>query len=64
MERGVKALVRILVVAFLLGVLVIAVHPGYRATAQALWRGNLAASPIVESNRGYYPDVAVGEGTP
>lgn len=64
MERGVEALVRILVVALLLGLVVIALHPGYRATAQALWRGDLSASPIVESNRGFYPDVTVGEGAP
>jgi hypothetical protein len=65
MERGVKALVRILLVAALLGALVIALHPSYRATAIALWRGDLNASPIVQSNRNYYPDVkVVGEVAP
>jgi len=64
MERGVKALLRILLAALLLGLLVIAVHPAYRATAQALWRGDLSASPIAESNHAYYPDVVVGQGEP
>ncbi|HMO05445.1 MAG TPA: hypothetical protein PKC67_05975 [Kiritimatiellia bacterium] len=63
MERGVKALLRILFAALLLGLLVIAFHPAYRVTAQALWRGDVSASPIAGSNQAYYPDVVVGEGT-
>jgi hypothetical protein len=59
MERGVKVLVNILLGASLLGLLVIALHPAYRAAARALLRGELSASPIVESNRYYYPDVRV-----
>ena len=59
MERGVKVLVRILLGASLLGLLVIGLHPHYRAAARAMARGELTASPIVESNRAYYPDVKV-----
>lgn len=57
MERGVKTLVRILITAFLLGALVIALHPGYRAAFMALVRKDVASSPIWRSNDAYYPEV-------
>jgi hypothetical protein len=58
MERGVKTLVWLLLSAMLLGAAVIMLHPTYRATARALWRGEMEVSPIWQSNAEYYRDVA------
>ena len=57
MERGVTMLVRIMVVAFVVGGAVIALHPDYRDTAKAMWWGDVEASAIWESNRAYYAEV-------
>jgi hypothetical protein len=57
MERGVKALVWVLLLATLLGAAVIALHPDYRAAARALIRGQVESSPIWQSNAAYYREV-------
>jgi len=62
MERGVTAILRILAVAALVGVAVILLHPSYRATAKAMWRGEIEASPIWKSNANYYREVVIGNG--
>jgi len=59
MERGVRVLVRMLAMAALLGSLVIALHPAYRATAVAMWRGDVTVSPIWKTNLHYYREVVV-----
>jgi len=57
MERGVKVLIRIMLVASLLGIAVILIRSEYRETAKAMFRGDVEASPIWRSNAGYYTDV-------
>jgi len=56
-DKGALAIARILIVALVLGVAVILWHPGYRKTLQAVFQGNLTASPIWVSNEKYYPSV-------
>lgn len=58
MEKGAAMLRRILLIAFLMGVLVILFNPDYRDTARALWRGEIEESAIWDSNRAYYSEVA------
>lgn len=58
MERGVKVLVRIIAGAILLGALVVAIHPVYRASFQAMVRGDVEGSPIWQSNAEYYREVS------
>lgn len=62
MERGVTALVRILIVAVLLGLLVIIFHPAYRGTARAMLRSRVEESPIWKSNADYYREVSYDDG--
>jgi hypothetical protein len=57
MERGAKALIKILMAAMLFGVVVIVFHPAYRAAFMALWRGEVAASPVWQSNAAYYTEI-------
>ena len=57
MERGVKMLTRIILVAILVGGLVIVFHPAYRDTAKALWRGEMESSALWQSNKAYYSEV-------
>ncbi len=57
MERGVKMLQRIMLIALLLGLGVIVFHPEYRDTARAMWWGDIEASAIWDSNRAYYSEV-------
>lgn len=57
MERGVAVLVRIMVVAFVVGGAVIALHPDFRDTAMAMWAGDVESSAIWDSNRAYYSEV-------
>lgn len=57
MDKGAKAIARILVVAVLLGVVVALTHPDYRATVLAIARHHPALSPLWISNRDYYPAV-------
>lgn len=57
MERGVKTLVRILAGALLLGAVVVALHPDFRATFQAMMRGTPDEAPIWQSNEDYYSEV-------
>lgn len=59
MERGAKALVKIMLAAMLFGVAVIVFHPSYRAAFLALWRGEPAASPVWQSNAAYYTEIGV-----
>jgi len=57
MERGVKVLIRILLIASLLGLAVILGRSEYRETARAMFRGDVESSPIWQSNAEYYRDV-------
>ncbi len=57
MEKGAQALAKILLVALVVGLVVLALHPDYRATLRALMRGAPAESPIWLSNQNYYPEV-------
>jgi len=57
MERGIKVLIRILLIATLLGLAVILGRSEYRETAMAMFRGDVESSPIWKSNAGYYSDV-------
>ena len=59
MEQGAKNLLRILLVALLIGVAVIAIKPAYRQALFAIIRGTPAESPIWQSNAAYYPDIAL-----
>ncbi len=60
MERGVTVLVRIMVVAFVVGGAVIALHPDFRDTAKAMWAGDIESSAIWDSNREYHREVSYG----
>jgi hypothetical protein len=57
MEKGSQALARMIGISLLLGVAVLLLHPGYRQTAAAFWKGGVDSSPIAVSNRDYYPDI-------
>ena len=57
MEEGAKALARIILLSLVLGALVVALHPGYRATARAIWQGQVESSPIWISNGAYYSGI-------
>ncbi len=59
MERGARALVKIMLAAMLFGVVVIAFHPDYRAAFLALWRKQPEASPVWQSNALYYTEIGV-----
>ena len=61
MERGVKMLTRIIAVAFAVGGLVVVLHPDYRNSAKALWRGEPETSAIWWSNLDYYTEVTIDE---
>ncbi len=43
--------------AFLLGLLVTALHPAYRGALRAIWSGAPETSPIWRSNERYYPRI-------
>lgn len=62
MERGAQALIKVLGAALLFGVLVLVIHPSYRAAIRATWRGQMEQSPVWESNRTYYPMVTLEAG--
>ncbi len=62
MERGVKALVRIMWVAAVTGLVVWWVHPAYRDTVRAWRRGEVEESAIWQSNRDYYRKVVLTAG--
>lgn len=64
MEQGAKNLLRILLVALLIGVAVIAIKPAYRQALAALIHGTPAESPIWQSNATYYPDIALPDPAP
>lgn len=57
MERGVKLLVRIILLATFLGLAVIFLKPEYRETARSMLRGDVESSPIWRSNAKYYSEV-------
>lgn len=59
MEQGAKSLLRILVIALLIGIGIIASHSKYRQAFFALLHGEPAASPIWTSNATYYPDIDI-----
>lgn len=61
MEQGAKSLLRILVIALLIGAGVIAVKPAYRQALMALVHGQPLESPIWKSNEAYYPDITMAE---
>ena len=64
MEQGAKNLLRILLVALLIGVAVIAIKPAYRQALAALIHSTPAESPIWQSNAAYYPDIALPGSAP
>jgi len=57
MEKGAKALAYLLCGALALGVLVVVLHPDYRAAASSLFRGQPMASPLWQSNQNYYDGI-------
>lgn len=57
MERGAKALARMLVIALLLGLVILFVHRDFRQTAVAMIHGQPESSPIWLSNQAYYSEV-------
>lgn len=59
MEQGAKSLLRILLVALLIGGAVIGLKPAYRQAFIAILHGQPQESPIWQSNRAYYPDIAL-----
>ncbi len=59
MEKGALALLRILGISLLLGGIIVGIHPAYRATAQALWRGDVESSPLWTTNANFYEAVSV-----
>lgn len=59
MEQGAKSLLRILLVALLIGIAVIACHSKYRQAFFAILNGEPASSPIWTSNATYYPDIDI-----
>lgn len=61
MEQGAQALFRILLGALLLGALVVALHPAYRATALAIAHGRAESAPIWISNGAYYSEVELDD---
>lgn len=61
MERGAKALIKILLAAMLFGVVVMAFHPAYRSAFLALWRGQPGMSAVWQSNAAYYTEIGVRE---
>lgn len=52
-EKGSRALVVLFLIAFAVGLVVVAAHPGYRAAFLATLHGS-GNSPIARSNAGYY----------
>lgn len=54
-DEGSKTLAKVLLASMLIGVGVVLIHPAFRATLLSMWKGDLSASPIWESNRDYYP---------
>ncbi len=54
MEKGAKAIVWLLASALLLGVILLGIHPLYRETVGAWWRGARDEAPIWRSNERYY----------
>lgn len=54
-DQGSKTLAKVLLASAAVGLLVVLLHPRYRESALAMWRGDLTASPIWQSNRDYYP---------
>lgn len=59
MERGAQALVKMMLASLLLGLVVLFVHPDYRAAFAALRTGEPEKSPVWKTNEGYYAEVGV-----
>ena len=57
MDKGARTVARILIVALLLGVVVLAANAKYRRTLLSVWKGEPERSPIWLSNEDYYPEV-------
>jgi hypothetical protein len=57
MEKGAQALARMLMIAFLMGLIILFVHPDYRKTLQAIQRGQPELAPLWLSNQSYYSEV-------
>jgi hypothetical protein len=54
----------LLVISFIVGLLVIVLHRGYRNAALSILRGDPDLSPIWISNTDYYPEAAKLESEP
>ncbi len=59
MEKGAKAIIFILLFAFVAGALVIWQHPVFSESWKALREGRPEASPIWLSNADYYPEIVL-----
>jgi hypothetical protein len=59
MERGALALARTLLLAFVMGLAVAALHPSYRDTLRNIRRGTPERSAIWLSNQAYYPEIRI-----
>jgi len=59
MDKGARTVARILIVALLLGVVVLAANAKYRRTLLSVWKGEPERSPIWLSNEAYYPEVGL-----
>ena len=57
MERGAQALVKMMLASLLLGLVVLFVHPDYRAAFAALRRGEPEQSPVWKTNERYYSEI-------
>jgi hypothetical protein len=57
MEKGAQALARMLLIAFLMGLVIVFAHPDYRKTLQAIQRGQPELAPLWLSNQSYYSEV-------
>jgi Tfp pilus assembly protein PilE len=59
MERGAQALVKMMLASLVLGLLVLLIHPDYRAALAALRRHQPELSPVWQTNERYYTEITV-----
>lgn len=59
MEKNSRLLIYILAAAFALGVLVVALSPGYRRSLAAIARGRPDEAPVWRTNLEFYEEVGL-----
>lgn len=62
MEQGARALAKMIVIALVAGLLVIALNSAYRQALICQIKGTPADSPIWKSNLEYYSDIGITKG--